>query len=69
MSCCPVPSFSSIKLAYDNLVEQVTSILEEQPNDLDAIQKAMGLQDNINGLYDRWSEEKIIAVRDRVFEE
>lgn len=34
-------------------MDQVTSLLEERPDDAAAVRKAMDLQDNINGIYDR----------------
>ncbi|CAM9656995.1 unnamed protein product [Pylaiella littoralis] len=43
------------QLSYEELVGQVTTLLEESPHDLDVARKAMQLQDNINRIYDRWS--------------
>lgn len=34
-------------------MDQVTSLLEERPDDAAAVRKAMDLQDNINEIYDR----------------
>ncbi len=42
------------QLSYERLVDQVTTLLEEHPDDLEVARKAMQLQDNINGIYDRW---------------
>ncbi|CAN0234177.1 unnamed protein product, partial [Scytosiphon promiscuus] len=36
-----------------DLVDQVTTLLSEHPNDLEVARKAMELQDNINRIYDR----------------
>lgn len=41
------------QLSYENLVDQVTTLLEEHPDDLEVARKAMQLQDNINAIYDR----------------
>lgn len=41
------------QLSYERLVDQVTTLLEEHPDDLEVARKAMQLQDNINGIYDR----------------
>lgn len=41
------------QLSYEDLVDQVTTLLEERPDDLEAARNAMELQDNINGIYDR----------------
>lgn len=41
------------QLSYEDLVDQVTTLLEEHPDDLEVARKAMQLQDNINAIYDR----------------
>ncbi|CAM9432817.1 unnamed protein product [Ectocarpus fasciculatus] len=40
------------QLSYEDLVDQVTTLLEERPDDLEAARNAMELQDNINAIYD-----------------
>ncbi|CAM9356030.1 unnamed protein product [Ectocarpus sp. 4 AP-2014] len=40
------------QLSYEDLVDQVTTLLEERPGDLEAARNAMELQDNINAIYD-----------------
>ncbi|CAM9347008.1 unnamed protein product [Ectocarpus sp. 12 AP-2014] len=39
------------QLSYEDLVDQVTTLLEERPDDLEAARNAMELQDNINAIY------------------
>lgn len=53
---CIGPSFSPpvVKSYYDDLVDQVTSLLQARPCDNEAVNMAIELQDNINGIYDRW---------------
>ncbi|CAB1108969.1 unnamed protein product [Ectocarpus sp. CCAP 1310/34] len=45
-------SYHRAQLAYEDLVDQVTTLLEERPGDLEAARNAMELQDNINAIYD-----------------
>lgn len=46
-------TYNAKQTSYENLVDQVTNLLEERPDDLTAIAKARNLQDNINSIYDR----------------